>query len=351
MHPRRFELDGTESRMATLEKLADVTKERNGAGVAPVIARVVVWGLAPLWILAGAVLKLLAGTPANLPSILLKGAGAAGLDLMFLLRYSIGVELAAVGLVYLLPRLARWIEGALLGVFLLILAGDLLVGASSCGCFGGVEVHPAVMLVVDGTLLLGVLLAGRFGVGRGSTPFSAGWVGAALIWVAAAFAASFFATMPDGAAPAAAAAAAAPVSAAASAPALPSYYLPEYATWIGKPWRDLEIAGWVRGAPADLDQGMHFLVFYRKDCPHCHDLLELHFQGALPYPTTVVAVPDRGGFPASNVFPMPCTECGQAELPAGVDWFMQTPVVVRLEDGVVKCAAEVDPSAPECLEW
>ena len=40
-----------------------------------------------------------------------------------------------------------------------------------------------------------------------------------------------------------------------------------------------------------------------------------------------------------------------AELPAGIDWFLQTPVLVRLADGVVECAAEVEATAPECLDW
>ncbi len=339
--------------MATLDMLTDETGETRESRLTMALARVVVWGLAPLWILAGALLKLLAGSPANLPSVLVKGAGSAGLDLVFLLRYSIGVELAVVGLVYLLPGLARWLEGVLLGAFLAILVGDLFAGASSCGCFGSVQVHPAVTLVVDGALLVGVLLAGRAGVGKTARSFTAARVSAALVWTAAAFATAFVAAMPAApSAPAGPAAGAASAGAAsASAPALPPYYLPDYASWMGRPWQDIKISAWVQGAPADLDQGTQFLVFYRKDCPHCHELLEMHFQGALPYPVTVVAVPEKAGFPTSNVFPMVCTECREAELPAGVDWFIQTPMVVRLEDGVVRCAAEVDPDAPECLEW
>ena len=92
-------------------------------------------------------------------------------------------------------------------------------------------------------------------------------------------------------------------------------------------------------------------MFYRKDCEHCHLLLEEHFSGQLPFPTTVIAVPEKAGFPKTGVLSMPCTECGQAELPSGCDWFMQTPVVVRLNGGVVECAAEVNPDTPECLQW
>jgi len=40
-----------------------------------------------------------------------------------------------------------------------------------------------------------------------------------------------------------------------------------------------------------------------------------------------------------------------AELPAGIDWLLQTPVLVRLVDGVVDCAAEVDVSELKCIDW
>jgi hypothetical protein len=39
-----------------------------------------------------------------------------------------------------------------------------------------------------------------------------------------------------------------------------------------------------------------------------------------------------------------------AELPSGVDWFMQTPVLVRLNGGVVECAAEMTADNPICLD-
>jgi hypothetical protein len=79
--------------------------------------------------------------------------------------------------------------------------------------------------------------------------------------------------------------------------------------------------------------------------------MELHFSGSLKHSTTAIAVPERHGFPTENLQPFECTECRVAELPAGIDWFLQTPVLVRLVDGVVECAAEVDATTPECLSW
>jgi hypothetical protein len=77
--------------------------------------------------------------------------------------------------------------------------------------------------------------------------------------------------------------------------------------------------------------------------------MELYFNGSLSMAVTAVAVPERDGFPTENLQPFACPECRLSELPAGIDWFLQTPVLVRLADGVVECAAEVEATTPECL--
>jgi hypothetical protein len=132
---------------------------------------------------------------------------------------------------------------------------------------------------------------------------------------------------------------------------VPPYYLPQYETWQGERWDDLDIAAWVKGEIAGLDNGVRYVLFYRKDCEHCHALMEVYLAGQLSIPTLAVAVPEKEGFPTVGTQPMSCTECARAELPAGCDWFLATPVLVRLRDGVVECVAEEDPAAPECIQW
>jgi hypothetical protein len=92
-------------------------------------------------------------------------------------------------------------------------------------------------------------------------------------------------------------------------------------------------------------------MFWRKDCEHCHELMEVWFQPEVPAPTLAVAVPERDGFPTVGVQPFACDGCALAELPDGVDWFLATPVLVRLRDGLVECAAEVTAGDPQCLEF
>ncbi len=308
-------------------------------------AFVVTFVLVPAWLLAGALTKLAELSPSSLPVALLRWLGPLGVDLVFVLRFAIAVELTVVAVIWLLPRLARPVSLVMLGAFLPVLAGDLLMGASSCGCFGSVQVHPGVTLVLDLGLFLAVLLLGR---GVESLSMSAtlptGRTIAAGLATIAVFALAF------GRNPPLPAAAATPVDLTVSAAPLPSsgYYMPDYGAWVGHSFAALDIAGWISGLPADLDDGAQYLLFYRKDCEHCHELMEVYFAVEPPLPTTAVAVPERSGFPAVDM-PFPCTACRTAQMPAGVDWFMQTPVLVRLAEGVVECAAEVSPDDPACL--
>ena len=315
--------------------------------VAVAVARVIV----PLWLVLGAVLKLMDLSPAHLPAAMIKWCGGLGFDLMSVLRFSIATELIVAGAMVLLPPLARWVGVAMLTAFLPVLIGDLLLGASSCGCFGAVKVSPWVTLVTDVTFLLGLLVLGRREPRLALTPnLPTSKVLVAGVW---SLLSVFMAMSPS--APAqdlngGPNGGSAEVESSV-APALPAdgYYMPQYQDWIGRPFRELDVASWASKLPDDLENGLQYIIFYRKDCEHCHELMELHFSGSLEQPTTAVAVPERDGFPTENLQPFECSGCRLAELPAGIDWFLQTPVLVRLADGVVECAAEVEAAAPECL--
>ncbi len=317
----------------------------NTAGMAGAAAVVLARVVVPLWLLTGAVLKLVDLSPTHLPAALIKWAGILGVDLVFLLRFSITAELIVVGVMVVLPPLARWTGIVMLGAFLPVLVGDLMLGASSCGCFGAIKVNPWVTLVMDVTFFLGLLFLGRREPRLALTPtLPTSRTVAVGLWslasVVAAFA--FSVDSPE-----------ASTAAVGDVPALPAdgFYLPEYEEWVGQPFRELKIAAWTVGLPDDLDVGQQFVIMFRKDCEHCHELMEVYFSGILDWPTTAIAVPERDGWPTENLQPFPCFECRTAELPAGIDWFLQTPVLVRLMDGTVECAAEVDPTSPECLDW
>jgi len=317
--------------------------------VAVALARVVV----PLWLMIGGVLKLIELSPADLPAAMIKWCGALGIDLMFVLRFQIAVEFIVAGVMVLLPPLARWVGIAMLAAFMPVLIGDIALGASSCGCFGSIKVSPWVTIVTDVTFLFGLLVFGRREPRLALSPklptsrvlMAGAW---SLLSVVAAFG------LPAPAPTAGAGSDAGPAATVSDVmPALPAdgYYLPRYHEWIGRGFRQLDVASWTRNLPDDIEIGSQYVIFFRKDCEHCHELMEVFFSGSLEQPTTAIAVPERDGFPTENLQPFVCSDCRVAELPAGIDWFFQTPVLVRLTNGVVECAAEVDATAPECLDW
>jgi len=322
----------------------------DGGGALATAGVVITRVLVPLWLLVGAVLKFVDDSPANLAAVLVKFLGDTGVDLLFVLRFNVGVELVVVGVIWLLPMLARPLALVMLGAFFPILLGDVLLGASSCGCFGSVQVHPAITMVVDGAFFLGVLLLGRRAPSLAVTatlPTLRTVI--AGLWVLVSFAIAFGG--PKFVGSSARSDVVASNSAIGGAPALPAdgYFMPDYASWHGTTWKDTGLAHFVLGMPEDIETGEQYILFFRKDCEHCHELMEIYFSGSLAIPTTAVAVPERSGYPASGVFDFPCAECRMAELPAGIDWFLQTPVLVRLENGIVQCAAEVEAANPDCV--
>ncbi len=135
--------------------------------------------------------------------------------------------------------------------------------------------------------------------------------------------------------------------------ALDAMYWPIYdRDWEGRCWTQTELAPHAGPLPPGFEEGTWYVMFYRKDCDHCHDLMTRFFTGTLPIRTVAIAVPEPEGFPDPfDDLGMPCTECVQRELPVGPNYVMSTPVLVRVEDGIVRCAAEVDSAAdlPECL--
>jgi hypothetical protein len=310
---------------------------------AVLLARVII----PLWLGTGAVLKLLDGSPSNLPAAIVKGLGGNGLDLRFVLEFSIAMELIVVGVMVVVPGLARVAGIVMLGLFLPVLIGDVALGASSCGCFGAVQVPPWVTLVTDAVFLASLVFVGR-GVASLKMPrvLSTWRVVVVGVWTVVSVALAFGVTGSG----ASAEKVGQQTAVAGTAGPAEGYYLPDYSSWLGQRFLDLDVAGWIEGLPDDLEAGQQYVLFYRVDCEHCHELMELYFADELVLPTTAVAVPEKKGFPTVGIQPFVCSSCRLAELPAGVDWFMQTPVLVRLTDGVVECAAEVTADDPTCLD-
>lgn len=125
--------------------------------------------LAVAWLLAGALFKLVAGSPNDLPRTIQE---FPLLKPEWTFRLAIGVELSIGALALVRPRIG-WILIVLLFAFFDFLLYQLIeAGETSCGCFGGNApewLTPVVMMVIDSVLLLGVLVTrpwSRFGPAR-----------------------------------------------------------------------------------------------------------------------------------------------------------------------------------------
>lgn len=111
--------------------------------------------LVGLWILAGGVLKLLAGSPVDLPDVLRE----LPVETALVFKLAISVELA-VGLLALLRPSRGWLPVKLLtGAFLVVLVTQIAGGEESCGCFGAaVTISPTVMLFIDAVAFAALVL-------------------------------------------------------------------------------------------------------------------------------------------------------------------------------------------------
>ncbi|HET6203514.1 MAG TPA: hypothetical protein VFI25_12010 [Planctomycetota bacterium] len=284
------------------------------------------------WILAGALLKLFKGTPADLPAPVRDFL--PNMDLTF--WGAIAAETFAGVLALLHPRAAWPLLSLVLLLFIGILGKLIAAGAASCGCFGPtIKFPPELMLAIDGVCLAEILWARPWS----SIPRRGGGAAAALASLAIGLAAPWIVIGPPPLArPGRIAALADP--GAASRPA-PRWVTFEPKQWIGKPIRETALADWMR---TDDYPGDAVWILYRINCPHCAEHLrriKMEQDRTQDFGTMVVLVrlPEDGDEKEKVVDMLPETPF-QATLPAVTRYVIQTPWELRLEGGIVRDATQ-----------
>jgi hypothetical protein len=325
-----------------------------------VLTRIIV----PLWVLAGAIFKLIERTPANLPSQIWKNANAAGIDLFLLLGALIFIEFVAVILMVFSARVARTIAIFMLSVFCLVLLNEMRTGNfTNCGCLGKIPMKPWQMLAIDGTLLLGVIL-----LRPKSAPATRGprWAPiTAMLAIIGAGAITFGLILPerstkgeepvvhngnDTVPPDNGVVQPTDPTVNPNPDPFPNYFAPDNIDhWVGKPWREAPIFKLMRKWPSDMDQGDRYVVFYSRTCEHCEAMLYDDLAGPIGETVTAVEIPvNRTQLTGDDAWPMPETQCELLSLPVGPLWMITPPLAVAVKDGIITCAEEQ--GHKKCLE-
>lgn len=338
--------------------------------------------LIPLWVLAGAVFKLIERDPSLLPTQIIAWFKAnnhqdwAGP----FMRLAIAVEIIAAALMIFVPKLSRSVAIAILSLFCAILIIELRANAESCGCMGNVSMPPWLMLTIDGGLLLGAIVLGFLGM-KGPKP-EAGAPKSAMPGVAIAAVVSIVGAglafmvpdyVPDEPEPVIVqnntnqtqpntnnTVPPANSNAQANVPTPPAITLPPHTianpnptklggyymtsnteSWIGQPATEVDLIKYMRVWPDDIATGSRHIIFYSRTCDHCEAMFNDHLVMPQDLPVTAVEIPNSNTqLRGPNPWRMPQTSCQLLELPVGLNYVMTPPIIITIIDGKVSCAME-----------
>ncbi len=279
-----------------------------------------------MWVIAGAVFKLIWGTPADLPQIVQDLPPDLGLTY----RVVIAAEMSIGILALLKPRWAWLLLMALLILFDITLITQIQQGAESCGCFGSkIPISPALMLGIDTALLI-LLIVSRPWESMGKDAVNdlvlvlVLALALPLPWVLDRELSGTSGTNKTG--------------------GLAPYTELDIQMWAGKPLTETELAAHLDLAKLP-DHGLWIL--WRDSCDVCATLFEwLEDMEIGDRPLVLIHLPEPN-LPDDErkVHHLPSQPFVHlAELPTDRDWLLQTPGALVVEDGCVvwaKVALEV----------
>ena len=196
-------------------------------------------------------------------------------------------------------------------------------GYESCGCFGAIKVNPWITAALDGAMLI----LAAWGAWR--SPAEPPHESKRLYLAGSAYALAGVLAAADMMAQA-------PVSAADAG----GLVILEPETWIGKPF---PLATHL--APElSFDEGRWTVLLYHHDCPHCQEAVPQYERLAIIGSDRRVVLIET---PPYSVDQSPEGAALRARLSDAREWFVQTPVEIRVDEGTVVSASLDLPSVVE----
>lgn len=283
-----------------------------------------------LWVLAGALFKLFAGSPTDLPSSLRVWLDEAGVQRGLFFRAAIAIELVIVICAVLRPRWGWMPLAALFVVFDIVLAPLVAAGEASCGCFGtAVPIKPATMMVIDTVLLVAILATRPWSAApKGVGP---AWLVALLVLVAVPYPFYRIKNQPV-------------MVTKEDAEGGPTTHIEgarfitlEPKNWIDQVIFDTEVAQYLDWEKQNLPlDGL--VVFYRLTCSDCAEhMTQIVDQDDFSRPILLVRVPEKADDTATSpiqVWPEG-SHVTRVSLPTGPAWDLDTPAELVLEGALV----------------
>jgi len=220
-------------------------------------------------------------------------------------------------------RKLRWLIVLLFSTFAAYSLHLAVNGAASCGCFGPVSVSPWWTSMLDLAVVFGLVVSSIHKSSIGSDPIGSRTaliaVQRKLLFVALAAIVVVTALLTRSIERR--------TAAARGLSTTGDLVILEPDQWVGK---KLPIADFL---DADLSRGKWLAVLHRHDCPVCQEVLPLYEQRALiGEQIALIDIPPYGRSPHLE------STCLNCRLKDDREWFVQTPVEIELQDGIVVTA-------------
>lgn len=195
-----------------------------------------------------------------------------------------------------------------------------LQGADSCGCFGPIKVNPWWTFLLDLSVLIGLLIDWR--INKNSDPSPGGYPLKFRLTSVALTIALFCVILVWQSRPAIG-------TAHSLLQVVGDTTILEPKNWVGKPFPLID------DIDLDLRQGNWIVVLHRHDCADCQKALPNYERLAHKQSDSRVVLVEVPPFAKKQEE----RECPVARLADNRQWFVQTPVEIRLEKGLVMAAS------------